>query len=102
MEEFVLALAEGGESDMPASEGAVIDESTPTGVKQAAAKQSNAVGMFHLLMAFEKEADLGLVYKTMTKDWPGGRCHEVVSLLKKNYQPSNTTTLDEVNQILTK
>ena len=100
VKKFVLALASGGESDMPATESEALDTMMADGKRMSQAKECNAVGMAFLLMAFEKEADVGLAYKTMMNDWPGGRCYMVVELLLKKYQPSDTMTLVEVNQML--
>ena len=83
VKKFVLALASGGESDMPATESEALDTTTADGKRMSQAKERNAVGMAFLLMAFEKEADVSLAYKTMTNDWPGGRCYMVVELLLK-------------------
>ena len=63
---FGEALVVGGEADMPASESTVIDETTPAGKLEAAAKKRNAIAMASFTMSFTSEGTMGLVYKAKT------------------------------------
>ena len=95
---FDQALKVGGERDLPASESVTIDTSTDVGKRQEAAKKRNAVAMANLTMAFTTEATMGLVYKAMSNDWPGGLAHEVTAALLKKYKPEDTISRVELRQ----
>ena len=97
---FSEAIGITAEDDLPASEQAVIDESTPEGKKQVAAKRRNGVAIAHLSMAFSSEGTIGLVYKAMSVEWPGGLAHLVVAALMKKYRPQDTITRVELRQRL--
>ena len=64
---FLPALL-GLESDMPANEAAVIDETTATGKKEATAKKRNSIAIAHLTMTMMSELALSLVYESQTFD----------------------------------
>ena len=49
------------------------------------AKRANQVAMASLTMAFKTEAMLNLIFRSMTKDWPGGLAHKVVAELTKQF-----------------
>ena len=51
---FSLALADGGETDLPNNESNVIDESTSDGKKATAAKKHNVIAMANLTLAFTR------------------------------------------------
>ena len=58
--------------------------------------------MANLSMAFTSEGSMGLIYKAMTPDWPGGLAYLVVEQLFKKYQPQDTVTRVELRQMLSK
>jgi hypothetical protein len=60
---FSAALVAGGETTMPSSDAAILDEATAVGKASIAAKQRNVLAMANLTMAFETEGLLGIVYK---------------------------------------
>ena len=99
---FGEALVVGGEADMPASESMVIDETTPAGKLEAAAKKRNAIAMASFTMSFTSEGTMGLVYKAKTTTWPCGLVHTVVAALAKKYQPQDTITRVKLRQKLNK
>jgi hypothetical protein len=82
---FLAALKAGGESSMPSSDSVVIDLTTDAGKMISAAKERNSLTMANLTMAFETENLFGLIYKTMSTDWPARLAHEIV------VQPSTNT-----------
>jgi hypothetical protein len=59
----------GPDSDLPASNSEMIDESTDDGKKKSAAKKKNAIAILQLSMAFTKEAMMQLIYKAKSKAW---------------------------------
>jgi hypothetical protein len=68
---FAEALAP--QAMMPAREDELIDETTDDGRLKALAIRRNGVAMVaNLSMAFISEGTMGLVYKAMTPEWPGG------------------------------
>jgi hypothetical protein len=75
---FLAALKAGRESSMPSSDSVVINLTTGAGKMISAAKERNSLAMANLKMAFETENLFGLIYKTMSTDWPAGLAHEVV------------------------
>jgi hypothetical protein len=98
---FAEALKSGGESALIGLRDAdMIDETTNDGKEQAAAKKRNAIAMANLTMAFTSETTMGLVWKAMSSDWPGGLAHLVVTSLFKKYQPQDTITRVELRQML--
>ena len=64
-----------------------IDLTTDAGKVTAASKQRNAVAMANLTMAFETESIFGMVYKSMSKDFPAGLAHLVQ---KERFNKYNT------------
>lgn len=97
---FSAALVTGGETTMPSSDAAVLDEMTVTGKASTAAKQRNALAMANLTMAFETEGLLGIVYKSTSSRWPAGLAHEVVAQLQKKYSPDDRISRVELRTML--
>jgi hypothetical protein len=63
---------------MPSSDAVVIDMTSDTGKMIAGAKERDLLAMANLMMSFQTENLFGLIYKTMSNDWPAGLAHEVV------------------------
>ena len=80
---FAEALAP--QAMMPAREDELIDETTDDGRLKALAIRRNGVAMANLSMAFTSEGTIGLVYKAMTPEWPGGLAYLVMEALNKKY-----------------
>ena len=76
----------------------MIDMSTKIGKGQEAAKKRNTVAMANLTMAFMTETTMGLVYKAMFNDWPGGLAHEVMATLLKKYKPEDMISRVKLRQ----
>ena len=95
---FLQALTIGGETDMPATDATVLDSQLD--VLSIAAKKRNAIAMANLTMAFSSEATMGLAYKAITTDWPGGLAHLVVKSLMDKYQPKDLISRVELRQML--
>jgi hypothetical protein len=89
MSNFLEALKKGGEASIPSSDSVVIDITTDAGKMVAAAKKRNALAMANLTMAFQTENLFGIIYKTMSTDWPAGLAHEVVVQLSNKYSPDD-------------
>ena len=70
---------------LPSSDLVVIDLTTDAGKMISAAKERNSLAMANLTMEFETENLFGLIYKTMSTDWPAGLAHEVFVQLFNNY-----------------
>jgi hypothetical protein len=56
--------------------------------------------MANLTMAFETENLFGIIYKTMSTDWPTGLAHEVVVQLFNKYSPDNQISRVELRYML--
>jgi hypothetical protein len=56
--------------------------------------------MANLIMAFETENLFGMIYKTMSADWPGGLAHEVVVQLFNKYSPDDRISRVELRTML--
>jgi hypothetical protein len=98
---FLAALKNGGKMSMPASDSVVvIDIATDVGKKVAAAKERNARAMANLTMAFQMESIFGLIYKSMSNNWPAGLAHEVVVQLFNKYSPDNRILRVELRSML--
>jgi hypothetical protein len=98
---FLGALKKGGEASMPSSDAVVIDIATEQGKMVAKAKERNSLAMANLTMAFETENLFGLIYKTMSTDWPGGLAHEVVvQLFNKYSSPDDRISRVELRTML--
>ena len=98
---FIKALAIGGELILAGvrQDTVIPDTDTDKDAKEAA-RNRNALAMASLTMAFTSDATMGLVYKAMTTDWPGGLAHVVVEALFKKYQPQDTITRVELRLML--
>jgi len=97
---FAEALAP--QAMMPAREDELIDETTDDGRLKALAIRRNGVAMANLSMAFTSEGTMGLVYKAMNPEWPGGLAYLVMEALNKKYRPQDTITRVELRQKLNK
>jgi hypothetical protein len=97
---FLGALKKGGEASMPPSDAVVIYIATELGKKIAAAKERNSLAMANLTMAFETENLFGMIYKTMSADWPGGLAHEVVVQLFNKSSPDDRISRVELQTML--
>ncbi len=92
---FSEAIGTTGEDDLPASEQAVIDESTPEGKKQLQPRDGMVL-LLHicLSMTFSIEVTMhGLVYKAMSTERPGGLVELVVVALMMKCRPQDTITM---------
>jgi len=49
--------------------------------KKIEAKKRNEVAMANLAMAFTNEARMGLIYKSMTTEWPSGLAYIFIEVL---------------------
>ena len=65
------------------------DETTEVGKLKVLAIRRNGVAMANLSMAFTSEGKMGLVYKAMTPEWPGGLAYLVMEALNKKYHPQD-------------
>ena len=102
---FNAALQVNGEHDLPESEATVVvDTATDqnASARAGAARKRNAVAMANLSMAFTTESLMGLIYKSMTMEYPGGLAHLVVKALFAKYQPQDIVTCVELRQMLNK
>jgi len=66
------------EADLLDKEDDVLDE---TKDKKIEAKKWNEVAMANLAMAFTNEACMGLIYKSMTTEWPSGLAYIFIEVL---------------------
>ena len=69
---FAGAIKEEADPNLPSSQDAVIDESTPEGVKQARAKMQNACAFANYTMSFTTEDLLNKIELAKTVEWPEG------------------------------
>ena len=74
---FAEAIKEEAGPNLPSSQDAVIDESTPVGVKQARAKKQNACAFANYTMSFTTEDLLNKIESAKTTEWPEGLAHLV-------------------------
>ena len=86
------------EADLPDKEDDVLDETKDK--MKIEAKKRNEVAMANLAMAFTNEACMGLIYKSMTTEWPSGLAYKVIEELMAKYQPQDTITRVEIRQML--
>ena len=86
---------------LPESDSTSLDDSNPEQALLKIAKNKNAAAMAYLTMTFTSEMMMGLVYKSMTVDWPEGIAYLVVESLMKKYKPQDTITR-ELRQKLNK
>ena len=84
------------------SDSTSLDDSNPEQALLKIAKNKNAAAMAYLTMAFTSEMMMGLVYKSMTVDWPEGIAYLVVESLMKKCKPQDTITRVELRQKLNK
>ena len=70
------------------------------GKAQAAAKHRNALAMANFTMAFETDGLLGMIYKAMSKDWPGGLAYMVVAQLMIKFNLEDRISRVELRSML--
>jgi hypothetical protein len=99
---FSAALKEGGEADLPKTEDDVLDETKSDEKRKADARKRNGVAMANFAMAFTTESQMGMIYKAVTTEYPGGLAHLVVQALFKKYEPDDKITRVEMREQLTK
>jgi hypothetical protein len=68
---FAQALKESGDSNLPEAEELEDEDEEDTEARQNAVKR-NAIAMANLTMAFETEALMGMIHKSITDEWPSG------------------------------
>jgi hypothetical protein len=99
---FVLALSDKDKADLPDKEEEVLDENDVEGKKKIAARKRNAVAMADYSMAFSCESSLGMIFKSITPNWPTGKASIVTTLLKAKHMPNDTMTRVELRQEMNK
>ncbi len=86
--DFARALVH--DTDMPADNSVLLDETTPVGKLQKAAVKRNKIAMANFTMAFTSEGNISLIYKAETTNWPDGLASLVTDALKAKYMPQDT------------
>ena len=86
--------------ELPATEGTILDDSKPDEKRMIEHRKLNAFLMAYLTNAFQKQQDLLLAYKTMNKEWPGGKGYEVIEKMLVKYRPQDVVTDVELHQKL--
>lgn len=99
---FSAALKIGGEADLPQKEDDVLDETKSDEKRKADARKRNGVAMANLAMSFTTESLMGMIYKAVTTEYPGGLAHLVVQALFKKYEPDDKITRVEMRELLAK
>jgi len=97
---FSQAINRTQDPDLPAAETDVIDETTDIGKKQMKAKKANLLAMATLTTSFRTQALIGLCYKAMTSEWPGGLAWKVVDGLFEKYAPKDLISKVELRREL--
>ena len=69
---FSVALKIGGEADLPQKEDDVLDETKSDEKRKADARKRNGVAMANLAMSFYTVSLMGMIYKAVTTECPGG------------------------------
>ena len=83
LKEFLPALQDGGEPDMPNDEATPLNARTDAG--QVAAKKRNAMAMAAFTMAFTTASAMMFVRKACNINWPSGLAHVIVKELFKKF-----------------
>ena len=99
---FIGALSDTPEKELPSTEHEPIDESTDSGKASKKALNRNAMAVACLSMALQADDDLKLVMKSITSDWPGGRAHIIVKGLFRNYKSENIAAKMRIRQDVNK
>ena len=99
---FIQALSDTPDPDLPGTEDAVIDDTTDSGKKQKKVLHRNAMAVSCLSMALQADDDLKLVMKSITSDWPGGQAHIIIKGLLRNYTSENIAAKTRIRQDINK
>ena len=97
---FAEAIQDSIDPNMPDSQDSSIDYSTEEGRRQGLAKQKNSLAISCFTMAFSKEGVMGMMSRSVTREWPEGLACLVVSNLMKRYRPVDTISKVEMRQKL--
>jgi hypothetical protein len=94
---FVEALKPIDEVNLPETEEEVlVVEAAPVNLLKIQARKRNAVAMANFAMSFTDETTMGMIYKSISPEWPTGKASIVVSLLMKKFKPDDTMTRVEL------
>eukprot|EP00957_Ditylum_brightwellii_P198104 15093039-Ditylum_brightwellii.AAC.1 len=74
---FAQSIQMTPDPDLPCTEYKVLDTATTNGALAAKAVKMNAVAMCNFTMAFTTEALIGVIYTSMTDEWPTGKTNTV-------------------------
>ena len=78
---FAPALQEGGEDDLPTIENEITGSDEEKAMKNAAVKR-NTMAVYKLAMTFQTGRLIRFINRTQTDDWPTGKAHDIMRLLK--------------------
>ena len=97
---FGDAIGEDRDPNLPETHTTPLDLDTESGRTQRLAKRQNQMAMTCFTMAFLTDGLMGLVTKSITREWPGGLAYPVVKGLMKRYRPIDTVSKVEMRQQL--
>eukprot|EP00957_Ditylum_brightwellii_P136324 10396624-Ditylum_brightwellii.AAC.1 len=86
--------------NLPCSEYKILDTATTDGALAAKAVKMNVVAMCNFTMAFTTEALIGVIYASMTDEWPTGKANTVVMLLHEKFVPKDLVSKIELRRQL--
>ena len=84
---FAEAIKEEADPNLPSIHDAVIDETTPLGLKQAKAKRQNVCAFANYTMSFTTEDLLNKIESAKTPEWPEGLAYLVKRALMRENRP---------------
>ena len=99
---FAEAMKEEAGPNLPSSREAVINETTPVGVKQAKAKRQNVCAFANYTMSFTTEDLMNKIESAKTPEWTKGLAHLVKKSLMRENRPKDTISRVEMRIAISK
>jgi hypothetical protein len=97
LHKFSPVLKDTAETALPATEEPVADETD----NQKKARARNLTAMCNFMLAFATETLLGMIFKSMTDEWPTGLAYLVIKkALNDKYRPKDTISRVELRSML--
>ena len=93
---FQKALKPEREEDLPATEETVVDENSAA----HKARDRNLMAMTYLTLAFSTEANMNMIARAQTDEWPNGLVYKVVKELLVKYKPTDNMSRVEARLML--
>ena len=96
---FVAAIGKLLEVHLPVSETVSLSMTMEVGDRQKASKKQNTITFANLTTALDSPSLIGMLMQAQTTNWSSGLASMVVKQLFDKFEPQNTVSLIDMNQL---